>query len=121
MFKERNPGQVSVDLGNVNIDIEPVTSGTLKERRWETTNSNILLPAGAYSIHVRHVDPSGRNVNVNGEQISFNQFFSRASREDLVAKKQDFTPEVIIVNPEGKKVAISVSYPSSSNVNPDQL
>jgi hypothetical protein len=121
MRKEGVTPPVRLDVASLDINIEPVTSGTLKERRWETTNSNILLPAGAYSIHVRHVDPSGRNVNVNGEQISFNQFFSRASREDLVAKKQDFTPEVIIVNPEGKKVAISVSYPSSSNVNPDQL
>lgn len=120
MFKETPPGRVDVQLGDVAINTEPVTSGTTKERSWEITG-DLTLPAGAYTVHVRHVDPSMGEITVNDQAIGYGRYYERSSREDLVNKTQDFTPEVVIDNPDGKRIAISVSYPSSSPVNPDLL
>lgn len=121
MRKERATAAVNVDLDNVQVNVAQPTAGVVKERRWETTQANLTLPAGAYSVHVRHADPSGGVVTINGDEIRYNRFYEREVRTDDVNNKQDFTPEVIISNPEGKKIAVSVSYPSSSAVNPQAL
>lgn len=121
MRKEGVTPPVTLDVANLNVDIAPVASGTVKERSWETTDADVTIPAGAYSVHVRHIDPTGGQITVNGEPFSFNRLFERSVREDRVNNTQDFTPEVIINNPQGRAVAISVSYPSSSPVNPDLL
>lgn len=121
MFKESPQKAAAVSLGDVTIPANEFTAGAPKERAWDTTNTNITLPAGAYSVLVKHVDPTGGTITVNGEEKGFNRSYQRSTQQDLVGKKQDFAPEVIILNPEGRKVAISVSYPSSSNVNPSVL
>lgn len=121
MFKETPQKAATVTLGDVSIPANEFSSGQAKERTWDTRSASITLPEGAYSIQVRHVDPTGGSIDVNGEERLFNRLYERSSREDLVNKTQDFTPEVIILNPEEKKIAISVSYPSSSNVNPNSL
>lgn len=122
MRKEGITPPVNLDVANLNVAIDPVTAGTVKERYWEITGE-VTLPAGAYSIHVRHVDfnANGSQATINGQDIGYNRFYERSVREDLVTKKQDFTPEVTILNPDGVRLAISVSYPSSSPVNPDLL
>lgn len=121
MRKEGIAPPVTLDVDSLNVSVDPYTSGTVKERSWETGGANLVLPAGAYSVHVRHIDPTGGIITVNGESFAFNRYFERAVRTDETTKKQDFTPEVIIQNPEGKKLAISVAYPSASPVNPDLL
>ena len=121
MFKESVNQPAQVNLGDVSIQPDAYTSGTVKERSWETDRANLTLPAGAYSVHVRHIDPTGGVLTINGENFGFNRLFEREYRTDETTKKQDFTPEVIIQNLARKKMAISVSYPSASPVNVDQL
>lgn len=120
--KEGVTPPVRLDVGELNVSIDPVTAGTVKERYWEVTDE-VVLPAGAYSIHIRHIDfnANGQVATINGQAIGYNRTYERSVRENLVTKKQDFTPEVTIQNPDGVKLAISVSYPSSSTVNPDLL
>ncbi|MTB49823.1 hypothetical protein [Lewinella sp. W8] len=120
MRKER-AAAAAVNLEGISIETDPVTSGIAKDRRWETQDAAVTIPAGAYSVHVRHTDPTGGQITVNGEALGFNRYYERSSREDLVNRTQDFTPEVVILNPDEKKVTITVSYPSSSNVNPQDL
>ncbi|MEO0733393.1 MAG: hypothetical protein AAFZ52_11200 [Bacteroidota bacterium] len=121
MRKEFAPRAVNFNAGDVTLETTPPTAGTVKDRRWDTDDTDIVLPAGAYSVHIRHVDPQGGDVAVNGETLQFNDFFSRQVWLDEVNNRQDFTPEVTVANPLGRRLSLSVSYPSSSPVNPDQL
>ncbi|MEM6773108.1 MAG: hypothetical protein AAF597_21205 [Bacteroidota bacterium] len=122
MFKESVNPAPEVSLGDVSIQPDAYTSGTVKERSWEATDALVTLPAGAYAVSVRNIDPvPGSTITVNGESFGFNRYFERAVRIDEINKNQDFAPEVTINNPDGRKVAISVSYPSASPVNPDLL
>lgn len=121
MRKETAAATVSVNLGDVQVDIAPVTAGTVKERSWKTSQSVLTLPGGAYSVQVRHIDPQGGEFTANGEAFGFNRYYERSVREDQVNNTQDFTPEVDILNPEGRELSITVSYPSSSPVNPSAL
>ena len=86
MRKEGVNPPVSVNLGDVSIQPDAYTSGTVKERSWETDGANLILPAGAYSVHVRNVDPSPGAVTINGEAVPFNRFYERAVRVDEINK-----------------------------------
>lgn len=121
MRRETAAAAVNVELGDVSVNVQPPTAGTVKERTWETNQVNLVLPAGAYSVHVSHVDPAGGQFTANGEPITFNRYYERQTRRDEVNNRQDFTPEVTIANPDARTIRISVSYPSSSNVNPNLL
>jgi hypothetical protein len=117
MRKERAAAAVNVDLGNVNVQVEPVTAGVQKTFRGDR-NGALVLPAGAYSVYLRHADPTGGQITVNGEPIKYGGTFNKEAQLNHTTKEQDFVPEVTIDNPDGKTYWLDVAYPSSSNFNP---
>jgi hypothetical protein len=118
MRKESAAAAVSVDLGNVNVQVDPVTAGVQKTFRGDRNSANLVLPAGAYSVYLRHADATGGTITVNGEPVRFNGTFSKEVQVDQVNNKQDFVDEVTISNPDGKTFWLDVAYPSSSSFNP---
>ncbi|MEM9929931.1 MAG: hypothetical protein AAF840_08945 [Bacteroidota bacterium] len=120
MRKESAAAAVNVDLGNVNVQIDPVTAGVQKTFRGDR-NGNLVLPAGAYSVYLRHADVSGGVITVNGEPIQYNGTFSKEAQLNRVTNQQDFVPEITIVNPDGKIFWLDAAYPSSSSFNPDAI
>jgi hypothetical protein len=121
MRKESAAAAVSVDLGNVNVLVDPVTAGVQKTFRGDRNSTNLVLPAGAYSVYLRHADATGGTITVNGEPIRFNGTFSKEVQVDQVNNKQDFVDEVTISNPDGKTFWLDVAYPSSSSYNPNVI
>jgi hypothetical protein len=121
MFKETPQKAATVTLGDVSIPANEVSAGVQKSFRGDRNAANLTLPAGAYSVYLRHADATGGEIVVNGEPIRFNGSFSKEAQTNLVTKKQDFVGEVIISNPDGKTFWLDVSYPSSSNFNPQSL
>ena len=121
MTKERTQAGANVSLGDVTVETTPVTAGTQKTFRGDRNGANLVLPAGAYSIYLRHADATGGTITVNGEPIRFNGSFSKEAQVDQVNNKQDFAPEVTIDNPDGKTYWLDVAYPSSSNFNPSSI
>ena len=117
MRKESAPAAVSVDLGNVNVQADPVTAGVQKQFRGDRNTANLVLPAGAYSVYLRHADATGGMITVNGEPPIYGGTFSKEAQTDQVNLKQDFVGEVIIDNPQGKTFWLDVAYPSSSSYN----
>jgi hypothetical protein len=117
MRKESAAAAVSVDLGNVNVQVDPVTAGVQKTFRGDRNSANLVLPAGAYSVYLRHADATGGTITVNGEPVRFNGTFSKEVQVDQVNNKQDFVGEVTIDNPDGKTFWLDVAYPSSSSFN----
>ena len=121
MFKESPQKAAIVSLGDVTVETGLVTAGVQKQFRGDRNSANLVLPAGAYSIYLRHADATGGTITVNGEPIRFNGSFSKEAQVDQVNNKQDFVPEVIIDNPDGKTYWLDVAYPSSSNFNPSSI
>jgi hypothetical protein len=119
--KERIFQPANIALGDVSIDISPVTAGVQKQFRGDRNGANLVLPAGAYSIYLRHADATGGTITVNGEPIRFNGTFSKGAQVDQVNNKQDFVGEVTIDNPDGKTYWLDVVYPSSSSFNPNVI
>jgi hypothetical protein len=121
MFKESPQQAATVSLGDVTVETGQVTAGVQKSFRGDRSTANLTLPAGAYSIYLRHADPTGGEITVNGEPIKYSGSFNKEAQTNQVAKEQDFVGEVIISNPGGKTFWLDVSYPSSSNFNPETL
>jgi hypothetical protein len=119
--KERIFPPANIALGDVSVDISPVTAGVQKQFRGDRNSANLILPAGAYSVYLRHADATGGTITVNGEGIGFNGSFNKEAQVDQVNKKQDFVGEVTIDNPDGKTYWLDVVYPSSSSFNPDAI
>lgn len=120
MFKESPQRAATVSLGDVTVEADQVTAGVQKQFRGDR-NTSLVLPAGAYSVYLRHADATGGTITVNDEPIRFNGTFSKEAQFDQVNKKQDFVGEVIIDNPDGKTYWLDVVYPSSSSFNPDVI
>lgn len=121
MRKERAAAAVSVDLGNVNVQVDPITAGVQKTFRGDRNTANLVLPAGAYSVYLRHADVSGGEITVNGEPIKYGGTFNKEAQLNHTTNEQDFVPEVTIANPQGKTFWLDVAYPSSSPFNPDVI
>jgi hypothetical protein len=121
MFKESPQKAATVSLGDVTVEANQVTAGVQKQFRGDRNGANLVLPAGAYSIYLRHADATGGTITVNGEPIRFNGTFSKGAQVDQVNNKQDFVGEVTIDNPDGKTYWLDVAYPSSSSFNPNVI
>lgn len=121
MFKESPQKPASVSLGDVTIPANEVTAGVQKQFRGDRNTANLVLPAGAYSVYLRHADVNGGQIIVNGEAIQYGGTFSKEAQVDQVNKRQDFVGEVTISNPSGLTYWLDVVYPSSSNFNPDLI
>lgn len=111
---------INVALDNIAVNVAPVTAGVQKQFRGDR-NGSLTLPAGAYSVYLRHADPTGGQITVNGEAIAYGGSFAKEAQTDRVNLKQDFVPEVIINNPDGKTFWLDVAYPSSSTFNPNTI
>ena len=120
MFAETPQKKTEVTLGDVTIPANEVSAGVQKQFRGDR-NGDLTLPAGAYSIYLRHADVSGGTIVVNGEPIPYGGTFSKEAQIDRVNMKQDFVGEVVISNPDGKTFWLDVAYPSSSNFNPETI
>lgn len=120
MRKEGAAATVNVALDNIDVNVAPVTAGVQKQFRGDR-NTSLTLPAGAYSVYLRHADPTGGQITVNGETLAYGASFSKEAQTDRVNLKQDFVGEVIISNPDGKTFWLDVSYPSSSSFNPNTI
>lgn len=121
MFKETPQKAATVTLGDVIIPANEVSAGVQKSFRGDRNAANLTLPAGAYSVYLRHADPTGGEIVVNGEPIKYGGTFSKEAQTNQVAKEQDFVGEVIITNPSGKVFWLDVAYPSSSSFNPSTI
>ena len=121
MFKESPQKAATVSLGDVTVETGQVTADVQKQFRGDRNTTNLVLPAGAYSVYLRHADPAGGLITVNGEPIKYGGTFSKEAQIDQVNKKQDFVGEVIISNPDEKTFWLDVSYPSSSTFNPSVI
>ena len=121
MRKERPAASLTVDLGNVNVAISQPTSGTKLKFRGDRNTQSLILPAGAYSVYIRNADFGTGEFSVNGEVIAPNGVYSDNAQFDHARNNQDFLDEIVIDNPAGKKFWLDVSYPSSSNFNPDSI
>jgi hypothetical protein len=121
MRKERAAATVNVALDNVQVNVDAPTAGVQKSRRLESSAANMSVPAGGHYVQVRHTDPSGGEITVNGEPLTYGDSWSAESRPDLTNNKVDFTAAVTIDNPNGKTFALRVDFPSSSNFNPETL
>lgn len=110
-----------VDFGNANIEVEiaPPTAGELKEYRGNR-NTDVVLPAGAYSIFVQHIEPAGGTIQVNGQDYAFNEIYSSEVRFDRADNRQDFVGQVSIVA-NSKNYALRVEYPSDHPFDPSTL
>lgn len=120
-LRERNAAAVNVDLGNVSVNIEQPTEGTKKARRWETADPQIDLPAGAYAVHIRHIDVNGGEYSVNTEPQTYGDIWEDEYRYNRTDNIEDYVPAITILNPQGVRMAIKVSYPSNHPFNPDAL
>jgi hypothetical protein len=121
MRKERAPATVNVALDNVQVNVAPPTASVQKSRRLESSAGNVAVPAGGHYVQVRHIDPSGGEITVNGEPLTYGDSWSAESRLDPVSNNMDFVAAVTIQNPSGKIFALRVDFPSSSNFNPETL
>jgi len=121
MFKESPQKPAEVSLGDVSIPANEVSAGVQKQFRGDRNTANLTLPAGAYSVYLRHADVSGGTITVNGEPLQYGGNFSKQAQTDEVNKRQDFVGEVIISNPDAKTFWLDVSYPSSSPFNPSTI
>ncbi|MEO0627478.1 MAG: hypothetical protein AAFY91_10870 [Bacteroidota bacterium] len=109
----------NVSLGDVSVSLETPTQGEIKEFRGDRS-TDVVLPSGAYSIFVQHVDPTGGTINVNGQDLEFNEIFTVEARFDRPSNRQDFPPAVTITA-NGKEYALRVEYPSDSPFDPSTL
>lgn len=121
MRKEGASAAVNVALDDVQISVAQPTAGVQKSRRLESTDANMSVPAGGHYVQVRHVDPTGGGITVNGEPLTYGEAWSAESRPDLVNNVVDFVAAVTIQNLTGKTFALRVDFPSSSNFNPETL
>jgi hypothetical protein len=121
MRKERSPATVKVALDNVQVNVSPPTAGVQKSRRLESSDANMSVPAGGHYVQVRHIDPTGGEITVNDEPLSYGDSWSAESRPDTASKTMDFVAAVTIQNLTGKIFALRVDFPSSSPFNPETL
>ena len=121
MRKERATTAVNVALDNVQVNVAPPTAGVQKSRRLESRVAAMNVPAGGHYVQVRHLDPTGGEITVNSEPLTYGDSWSAQSRHDPSANNMDFVGAVNIQNPNGKTFALRVDFPSSSNFNPETL
>ena len=118
--KEHKQGAIQVTTGDLSVSVTPPTQGVKKDCRMKVT-SGVTIPAGAYYVEIRHVDPVNHGVTVNGKPIEFGDIFADTAQTDQVNNIQDFVPEISIINTNNAHLDVFVSYPSSSQVDPCNL
>jgi hypothetical protein len=119
MRKERAAANLS--LGEVSVNLANPTAGVQKSRRLESTAVALSVPAGGHYVQVRHIDPAGGEITVNGEPLTYNDSWSAESRPDATNNRVDFVAAVEIQNPTGRLFALRVDFPSSSSFDPTTL
>ncbi|MEL6669674.1 MAG: hypothetical protein AAFO91_20135 [Bacteroidota bacterium] len=101
-------------------DMPLATEGVQKTNRVERTDS-LTLPSGGYYVTVKHIDPSGGTLLVNGEEVLFGGEYHTHVQYDRTENRQDFTEEIVISNPDEIEYALRVSYPQSHPFDPSTL
>lgn len=122
MIQLINSSTNNTTLENAEITLPSTASGIKKSVRIESNAQNLTLPAGAYTVQVKHIDPIGGSFTVNSNPLdSFNDSFHDTTQVNEAERLQDFVPEVIIVNPSGVQFLVVASYPSTHPFNPENF
>ncbi|MEM6397783.1 MAG: hypothetical protein AAF741_15650 [Bacteroidota bacterium] len=124
MRKESVQRPAQVSLGDVQLDIDRPDAGVQKTYRGERTDNLVganALPAGAYYIQVKHIDPLGGQILVNGEPLgNTGASWHAEDRIDRTNNSQDFC-EAVEIQADGTAYYLRVSYPSNDPFDPSTL
>lgn len=120
MSKERNANAVSVNTGDLNVDLAPAEADVQKD--WTgPRNDDLTLPLGAYTVQVTHADPRpGQLLNINGQDLEYGSRYSREAFTNKSTGKQDFVGQITIVS-NGTSYLLTIIYPSDNPFDPSTL
>ncbi len=102
-------------IGDVHINPIPYTESIAKFKSIETTSLQIVIPQGADKVEILNLDWVD-DITVNGNAVSAEVGFLFQSTQNLIESKIERSPQFTIDNPKQGKIKITVSYPSTSNV-----
>lgn len=109
--------------GTTNVTVTPTPSqeGVLKVLTFEKY-ADFTIPAGANHVKLYHNDATGGDITVNGRTLQYRDTAEYDSKPDTTTNPPtlDRVPALAVVT-GGKRVEVSVEYPSTSAVDPSTI